>query len=204
MKPTTSSLRSHIRSRVLFSWRIFIARCSRRNKGIRAIVVVSILVQGLLLTGAKAEAPASTLPIPPEAAALAISNEINVGPFCLSNIPLGAVVVGRPKIEPSVVWWDIKIAVPVAASAKPTIYFFSQARHPPAHPGPTRCSDSASLAVVKGVVNFADISALYSPPSAAGPGQWFVYPKMLDAEFTTAEAGINSIYRCTSDCARRD
>jgi hypothetical protein len=142
-------------------------------------------------------------PLPPDVVALKRAVEIDIGSFCLSDIPPAArvVEVGQSHLQPDgSLWWDINIKVNSSSQRKPVAYFYSKLRQPSTGEGITKCSDTANLAFLKGRLNAATISAYYRPgthvppPALSESPRWQIDPGKLFVEFGAAEAQVGPLF----------
>jgi hypothetical protein len=134
------------------------------------------------------------------------AKEIDVGSFCLSNIPAesGVVAVGQSHVNADgSVWWEVRIRVAPNAQIKPTAYFYSKLRQPNTTEGVTKCSETGNLAFLKGKLDSANIYAYYRPgthlppPAKSESPRWEIEPGKLSVNFGRAEAQIGPLFGAT-------
>jgi hypothetical protein len=94
-------------------------------------LLVLLLAAGLDLMGQ----------IPTEVSGLQQAAEIDVGWFCLTDIPRGMIVVKDSWLQPDGLWRRLEIKVPASAARKPNALFFKSTRKPKTGGVLTKCAD---------------------------------------------------------------
>jgi hypothetical protein len=122
--------------------------------------------------------------------------QIDVGSFCLTDIPRGMIVVKDSWPQPDGVWWRLEITVPPSAAKKPNALFFKSTRKPQADGVFAKCAAEESSSFLKGRLNSARIEAYYRPRTGNELSRWQVDPDKLSVEFggRAAEAQLSPLF----------
>jgi hypothetical protein len=188
MKSTTSSLRPHIRSRVLFSRRIAAA-------GVVLCVAAGVLSVPVH-NSARGQAGGA------DVAALQKASQIDIGVFCLKNIPAGSIRVISTDFD-NRIWWNVKIKVPSGGGRGARAFIFDKPL--PVSQKFQVCSENTVgvSTILAGDLNSAEITARFAPATDTLPPVWQVEANNLNAELGKVTANLDKLYGATLDTQRR-
>jgi hypothetical protein len=143
-----------------------------------------------------AEGQVSTDRAPEAVVALERAREIDLGPFCLSNLPAGSVTVGAARFATDAIWWEVTVDVARGAGTarRPRAFFFERSR--PAALSLEECSRRMEgvQATLAGDLNRATMRALFMPPQGGRPARWQVEPNELEVEFGRVETQFRPLF----------
>lgn len=159
------------------------------------LFVVLILRSFLAVPFHSADSPQQSKP--GDVAALELAKEINLGSFCLTDIPAGDIKVKDSLVEADGTWWRVDIRVTPQSINKPVAYFFSKPRLPNKDGKVTQCSSDQAASILKGKVLTAAVEALFKPATDKDSSRWQVDPGNFDVDFGTAEARLSPVFGAT-------
>jgi len=163
-----------------------------------AVVLVALCLVGTFVHAVDA---------PAEVTALPSLGEINLGAFCITDIPPGTLRIGEGRGRQQGAWWEVFIDITKGAARNgneiPRLYFFDKPM--PQGAGLTTCRDWAEngASVLEGNLNWAKIEAQYYIPYGIGSTRWQIDPRKLEVELGMVKSNVNRVLGARVDFAGR-
>jgi len=134
---------------------------------------------------------------------LALAKQLDIGSFCLTNLPSGSVKVLDSVLQANRTWFHVKIDLNGGPASGARAYIFDR---PPASVGElVVCSASVpgTRTVLAGTINRATIEAYYSFPTDTQAAAWIVEKDGLHAELGKVTARFGALFGGQFDPAQR-
>lgn len=134
---------------------------------------------------------------------LTIAKQLDIGSFCLANLPPGSIEVLDSQISANRTWFHVRVRLPRGYGGRARAYVFDR---PPQTDGKLMaCSDPqpGAKTILSGALNSATIDAYYSFPTGNQPAAWQVEKDGLRAELGKVSARFGKLFGGEFDPARR-
>jgi hypothetical protein len=139
---------------------------------------------------------ADAVELPATVAGLQRAKEIDLGAFCITNLPSGSIKVGDSIERPDGTWWEIRVDVPRSLRRRPSIFFFAEPPAPVEGGAFEPCSNSRGkiASILDGRLNYASMQAIYKPATGQESNRWQVEPNKLDLEVGQVYTRLRTLF----------